>query len=201
LEWANQTGVDWHYIAPGKPQQNAFIESFNGRLRDECLNETLFQSLRHARVELDRWRRDYNHQRPHSSLNWMTPNHYAGVISGETGRRAAQPNGSARRPLANPLSPSSDQPRTLGYGWMKNGGHVTSHRRAGCGLPIKRGAITRGRRARAASACNRILFKQARHQGRVEVSAHAHDGLALEGHDPTVAVVEPQSVSRRGERA
>jgi putative transposase len=114
LQWAEQTGVDWHYIAPGKPQQNAFIESFNGRLRDECLNETLFQSLRHARVELESWRRDYNHQRPHSSLNWMTPSHYAGVISGQTGRRAAQPDGSARRPLANPLSQGSDQPRTLG---------------------------------------------------------------------------------------
>ena len=50
LHWCQDTGVEWHYIAPGKPQQNAFIESFNGRLRDELLNETLFSSLAHARM-------------------------------------------------------------------------------------------------------------------------------------------------------
>ena len=61
-----QTGVDWHYIDPGKPVQNAFIELFNGRLRDECLNETLFTSLIQARAELEEWRRDYNTVRPHS---------------------------------------------------------------------------------------------------------------------------------------
>jgi len=56
---------DWHYIAPGKPTQNAFIESFNGRLRDELLNETLYASLHHARVTLDARRADYNTERPH----------------------------------------------------------------------------------------------------------------------------------------
>ena len=61
LRWSQETRIDWHYIAPGKPQQNAFIESFNGRLRDELLNETLFTSLAHARVALEEWRRDYNH--------------------------------------------------------------------------------------------------------------------------------------------
>ena len=49
LRWSQEKGIEWHYIAPGKPQQNAFVESFNGRLRDECLNETLFTSLAHAR--------------------------------------------------------------------------------------------------------------------------------------------------------
>jgi putative transposase len=73
LGWADQTGVGWHYIAPGKPQQNGFIESFNGRLRDELLNETLFRSLPHARAMLEAWRRDYNEERPHSELGWMTP--------------------------------------------------------------------------------------------------------------------------------
>lgn len=68
LQWADQSGVGWHYIAPGKPQQNGFIESFNGRLRDELLNETLFGSLPHARAALDTWRRDYNTERPHLKL-------------------------------------------------------------------------------------------------------------------------------------
>src|SRR5258705_8520446 len=63
---------DWHYIAPGKPTQNAFIESFNGRLRDELLNETLFTSLAQARVALGCWRADYNDARPHSQLGWKT---------------------------------------------------------------------------------------------------------------------------------
>jgi putative transposase len=66
-------GVDWHYIAPGKPQQNAFVESFIGRLRDECLNETLFGSLAQARAILESWRIDYNGVRPHSALANRTP--------------------------------------------------------------------------------------------------------------------------------
>jgi len=73
LAWSQARGVGWHYIAPGKPQQNAFVESFNGKLRDECLNETLFSSVRHARAVLADWRRDYNHVRPHSALGGRTP--------------------------------------------------------------------------------------------------------------------------------
>jgi putative transposase len=67
LAWADQSRVVWHYIAPGKPMQNAFIESFNGRLRDELLNETLFTSLAQARVALGCWRADYNGSRPHTN--------------------------------------------------------------------------------------------------------------------------------------
>jgi putative transposase len=77
LIWADQSRVAWHYIAPGKPMQNAFIESFNGRLRDELLNETLFTSLAQARVVLGRWRADYNDARPHSRLGWKTPSEFA----------------------------------------------------------------------------------------------------------------------------
>jgi hypothetical protein len=62
-----------HYIAPGKPQQNAFVESFNGKLRDECLHETLFTSVRQARAILSAWQRDYNEVRPHSGLGGRTP--------------------------------------------------------------------------------------------------------------------------------
>ena len=73
LEWTNRTGVAWHYIAPGKPQQNGFVESFNGRLRDECLNEEVFATLAEARAVIERWRIDYNHVRPHSAHGGLTP--------------------------------------------------------------------------------------------------------------------------------
>ena len=65
--------MGWHYIAPGKPQQNAYVESFNGRLRDECMNETVFTSLRQARAVLATWRQDYNEVRPHSALGGRAP--------------------------------------------------------------------------------------------------------------------------------
>ena len=77
LNWADQAKVDWHYIAPGKPMQNGFIESFNGKLRDEKLNDTLFSTLHQARVELANWRNEYNHHRPHSGLGWLTPSEFA----------------------------------------------------------------------------------------------------------------------------
>ena len=73
LKWANENGVEWHYIDPGKPQQNGYIESFNGSLRDECLNEEIFDSLADARRKLALWRYDYNNVRPHSSLGNKTP--------------------------------------------------------------------------------------------------------------------------------
>ncbi|GBQ48989.1 transposase [Komagataeibacter sucrofermentans DSM 15973] len=77
LKWADGMQIEWHHIAPGKPQQNGFVESFNGRLRDECLNETLFTSLTHARQILADWREDYNTVRPHSQLNGRTPDQVA----------------------------------------------------------------------------------------------------------------------------
>ncbi len=112
LGWVDRTGVKWHFIAPGKPQQNGFIESFNGRMRDEVLNKTPFRSLSHARIGLAAWRPDYNEERPHSRLGWMTPNAYAGAISGEAGRSAALREGSALRPLATQTRSASDQPPT-----------------------------------------------------------------------------------------
>jgi putative transposase len=83
LRWTQERPVEWHYIAPGKPQQNGYVESFNGRLRDECLNETLFVSLGHARSVLRLWRDDYNHVRPHSGVGGLTP--------ADAARRVAQP--------------------------------------------------------------------------------------------------------------
>ena len=73
LKWQQENSVEWHYIAPGKPMQNGFVESFIGRLRDECLNEHLFRSYAHARETINNWRNDYNRNRPHMSLDWFTP--------------------------------------------------------------------------------------------------------------------------------
>jgi putative transposase len=71
--WAHRHSIKLHFIAPGKPVQNAYIESFNGRLRDECLNEHAFVSLAEAQIAIERWREDYNRFRPHSSLGNRTP--------------------------------------------------------------------------------------------------------------------------------
>jgi putative transposase len=76
-QWAYQNGIVLKLIQPGKPTQNAYIESFNGKLRDECLNEHWFMSLENARQIIGNWRRDYNEQRPHSSLGYMTPSEFA----------------------------------------------------------------------------------------------------------------------------
>ena len=73
LRWSQEQLVEWHYIAPGKPQQNAFIENFNGKLRDELLNEAVFSSLAEARIMLAAWKHDYNTARSHSRLGWLTP--------------------------------------------------------------------------------------------------------------------------------
>jgi putative transposase len=75
--WAHARGVQLRLIEPGKPNQNAYIESFNGRLRDECLNEHWFPNLLHARTEIERWRREYNEERPKKALGGMTPSAYA----------------------------------------------------------------------------------------------------------------------------
>jgi putative transposase len=77
LTWQEERQVEWHYIAPGKPMQNGFVESFIGRLRDECLNERLFTSYRQARDSLEEWRIDYNLNRPHTSLDGLTPYEFA----------------------------------------------------------------------------------------------------------------------------
>jgi putative transposase len=77
LQWAHEAGVSLRQIEPGKPNQNAYIESFNGRLRDECLNEHWFASLAQARTEIETWRREYNEERPKKILKGMTPVAYA----------------------------------------------------------------------------------------------------------------------------
>ena len=76
-QWAHRRGVKLHFIDPGKPIQNAFVESFNGRFRDECLNEHWFDNLHHARALVSEWMEDYHTQRPHSSLDYKTPAEFA----------------------------------------------------------------------------------------------------------------------------
>jgi len=113
LRWSQQSGIEWHYIVPGKPQQNAFIESFNGRLRDELLNETLFASLAHARAALAEWRLDYNTVRPHSSLGNLPPVDYAklGVPASQRDGTLRSFGGFAPRPVAaSSLQGSNGQP-------------------------------------------------------------------------------------------
>ena len=81
LTWAHARGVNMFLIQPGKPNQNAYIESFNGRFRDECLNEHWFVSLAHARVVIEAWRREYNEERPKKSLGGLTPSAYAAQLA------------------------------------------------------------------------------------------------------------------------
>ena len=84
--WAYENAVTLDFSRPGKPTDNAFVESFNGRLRDECLNTHWFLSLADARTKIEAWRRDYNESRPHTSLGWKTPSEYAA----ETAMKAAE---------------------------------------------------------------------------------------------------------------
>jgi putative transposase len=81
-EWAYRKGVKLNFIRPGKPIENAYAESFIGRLRDECLNENWFMNLKHARDIIEDWRRDYNEVRPHSSLHGRAPMEYAKTATG-----------------------------------------------------------------------------------------------------------------------
>jgi putative transposase len=115
LRWSQERQLEWHYIAPGKPQQNAFVESFNGRLRDELLNETLFVSLADACQALSIWKHDYNTVRPHSGLGNLTPEAFAKASAPGTQRDGTLRNtlGSAPRPVAQPSQHGSNQPGTL----------------------------------------------------------------------------------------
>ena len=115
LRWAQEQRVEWHYIAPGKPQQNAFAESFIGRLRDECLNETLFTSLDHARATLAAWRDDYNTSRPHSALGNRPPAVFARESASDQqwGEALRSTWGFAPRPIAPTALTGSNDARTL----------------------------------------------------------------------------------------
>ena len=100
LTWQQEHAIEWHYIAPGKPMQNGYIESFNGRMRDELLNESLLLDLDQARQIITAWVADYNTTRPHSSLGYKTPVAHADHLTA-TGHRAALHESSARWPVAH----------------------------------------------------------------------------------------------------
>jgi putative transposase len=115
LAWSQQMRIEWHYIAPGKPTQNAFIESFNGKLRDELLNDTIFASLADARVALASWKTDYNTVRPHSGLGNLPPTTFAKLSAPDMQRDGSLElsRGSAPRPVAPPSLLGSNEERTL----------------------------------------------------------------------------------------
>jgi putative transposase len=112
LGWTSENRIAWHFIAPGKPMQNGICESFNGRMRDELLNETLFFGLDHARAGIARWIADYNERRPHSSLRYLTPAAYAATLAA-TGARRSNPDQLRRSPVAPSAPLRQSQPGTL----------------------------------------------------------------------------------------
>jgi len=126
LKWAGDTGVAWHYIDPGKPQQNGLIEIFNGSLRDECLNEEIFDSLTDARQTLALWRYDYNNIRPHSSLGNQTPAQAAGRLSNLRALRLA----CLRHPKSTTIKPADPRyERGTTGGQVKRGAVLQQHHR------------------------------------------------------------------------
>lgn len=101
LAWCRDSGIDWHFIAPGKPMRNSFAESINGRMRDELLNETPFFDLNDACAKIAVWIADYNDQRPHSSLGYLTPAAYAANFTA-TNDRLRNPDQLRRSPVTSP---------------------------------------------------------------------------------------------------
>jgi putative transposase len=112
LAWSAEMGIEWHYIMPGKPMQNGYVESFNGRMRDELLNESLFLGLADVRSAIAAWVADYNNARPHSSLAYLTPAAFAAHFTA-TGPRAVLADGSALGPLAQPAPKGVSTAETL----------------------------------------------------------------------------------------
>jgi putative transposase len=112
LAWAEKAQVKWHYIAPGKPMQNGNAEAFNGRMRDELLNETLFFGIEHARESVAGWLRTYNTERPHSALGYLTPKAFAAQLTamGDPLRAAETLR---RSPIAPSAQPRNSQPSAL----------------------------------------------------------------------------------------
>ena len=129
LAWTSEHRIAWHFIAPGKPMQNGICESFNGRMRDELLNETLFFGLDHARSGVARWVADYNERRPHSSLRYQTPAAYAATFTATADRRS-NPDQLRRSPVAPSALSRHSQPEDSSRRWMNNRGQVRGAHRA-----------------------------------------------------------------------
>ena len=111
--WAYAHGIARHFIEPGKPNQNAYVESFNGRLRDECLNESWFTSLAHAQCLVEAWRVDYNTVRPHGRLGKLPPAVFAAsALAMQRDGALRSTGGFAPRPVAPPGPTGSNEERT-----------------------------------------------------------------------------------------
>ena len=120
LQWCSDAKIEWHYTTPGKPTQNAFAESFNGRMRDELLNETLFMSLDHARQKIAAWAADFNTGRPHSSLGYATPAAFAAELEKQGAASLRIARGYATQPLASTAhmrNNNAEAPIQLDEGW------------------------------------------------------------------------------------
>jgi putative transposase len=110
--WTKDHKIEWHFISPGKPMQNGFCESFNGRMRDELLNESLFLGLDHVKARISAWIDDYNQRRPHSALGYQTPAAYAANLAA-TGGRLRNPDQLRRPPVATPAPHGVKNAETL----------------------------------------------------------------------------------------
>jgi putative transposase len=111
-QWAYEHGLRWHTIQPGRPMENGYVESFNGRFRDECLNENWFTDLADAREKIAEWKRDYNQARPHSALGYRTPEEFAKNAAGGCGKDGggAALENALRFPLSHSLDDCGHQP-------------------------------------------------------------------------------------------
>ena len=113
--WSYQNGVKLDFIRPGKPVENGFVESFNGRLRDECLNVEVFFDVADARTKLEQWQADFNHSRPHSSLDDRTPAEFRTVAAVD--QPFALPTRTirqSRQPVKGSLTPGKKRPPLTG---------------------------------------------------------------------------------------
>ncbi len=110
-QWADEQGLHWHTIQPGRPMENGYVESFNGRFRDECLNENWFTDLDDARVKIADWKQDYNQRRPHSSLQYGTPEEFAALSVASFYKTSVGQEASNAGPL-----PHAPHPRYAGCG-------------------------------------------------------------------------------------
>jgi putative transposase len=106
-QWAYEQGLHWHTIQPGRPMENGYVESFNGRFRDECLNENWFTDLADAREKIADWKQDYNERRPHSSLQYRTPMEFAALSAAIFSRTGVGQEASNAGPLPHAPIPAS----------------------------------------------------------------------------------------------
>jgi putative transposase len=108
-QWAYEQGLQWHTIQPGRPMENGYVESFNGRFRDECLNENWFINLADAREKIAQWKQDYNEERPHSSLQYRTPVEFAMQSAATFSRDGVGQEASNAGPLPHTPIPASQE--------------------------------------------------------------------------------------------